>query len=192
MRMTQIITPAKVLSDTEVESLRALCTRYLYIPREGRNALIILLSLECGLRASEALGITVGDIDFQNKTVHIRSLKNSMPRVLPMRKTLCDALKNQILNQHPNVVDTSMLDKNQLVFEISYSRLEQIWRMMRPNPQKTYHSLRHTFAVTTFLRTKDIKLVQQALGHRQIENTMVYVDYVYQTSTLRDALVVGE
>lgn len=187
-----VITPAKVLSRTELESTRRLCQRYLNIEREARNALIILLALECGLRASEVLGITVGDFDEAGKTVFIRSLKGSMPRVLPIRKTLADSIRQMVLSNNPNACELSMIDKDSLVFDISYSRLEQVWRMMRPSPTKTFHSLRHTFAVQTYLRTRDIKLVQTALGHKNIDNTMVYVNFVYANSSLRKALVVGE
>lgn len=187
-----VITTAKVLSRTELESTRRLCQRYLSIEREARNALIILLALECGLRASEVLGITVGDFDETEKTVFIRSLKGSMPRVLPIRKTLADSIRQMVLSKNPNVCELSMVDKDCKVFDIGYNRLEQVWRMMRPSPNKTFHSLRHTFAVQTYLRTRDIKLVQTALGHKNIDNTMVYVNFVYANSSLRKALVVGE
>lgn len=186
-----IITPAKVLSNTELESLKALCTRYLNIERERRNAALLLIALECGLRATEVLSITFGDIDFDSNTILIRSLKGSNARVLPVRPSLLKVLKTIALEKF-DTLDIKQVKKDQKVFNISYSRLEQVWRMMRPNPSKTLHSLRHTFAVVTFLRTKDIKLVQNALGHRSINNTLVYVDFVYANETMRKGMVVGD
>lgn len=186
-----IITPAKVLSDTELASLKALCNRYLDLKRERRNASIILLTLECGLRASEVLGLTLDDVDFSQKTVYIRSLKGSNARLLPARPSLLKAIQAN-LREDLNTDDLGRLPGETKLFDISYTRLEQIWRMMRPHPKKTLHCLRHTFAVTTFLRTRDIKLVQMALGHRMLQNTMVYVDFIYTQSTMRKALVVGK
>ena len=186
-----IITPQKVLSDTEIKSLNILCTRLLDSPRDRRNALILLLALECGLRASEALGILIEDYDFKNKNVYIRALKGSMPRVLPVRGSLCRSIEKMLLEAH-NVERVDKIPRGTKIFDISYSRLEQVWRFYRPNPHKTLHSLRHTFAVKTYLRTRDIILVQNALGHRQIDNTMVYVNYVYSQTALRSALVIGE
>lgn len=188
-----IITNQKVLNDSEAASLRKLCTRYLGIEREARNALIILLTLECGLRASEALGITISDCDFSKKpSVYIRSLKNSTPRVLPIRRDLAHAIEQTVLKVHPGVDSVSKLPKETLIFPISYARLEQIWRMMRPNPTKTLHCLRHTFAVETFLKTKDILFVQRALGHKNVENTLIYADFVYSSTAMRKVMVVGE
>ena len=36
------------------------------------------------------------------------------------------------------------------------------------------HSLRHTFATELYRRTRDLGLVQAALGHASITSTMVY------------------
>jgi site-specific recombinase XerC len=36
------------------------------------------------------------------------------------------------------------------------------------------HSLRHTFATELYRRTRDVALVQAALGHASIASTMVY------------------
>ncbi len=186
-----IITPAKVLSDTEVTSLTTLCKRLLEVPSEKRNALMLFVTLECGLRATELLNLTVKDIDFAGNTVFIASLKGSNPRVLPVRGSLIKAIGELLVKRH-DVAAVQMLPKDAKVFDISYNRLDQIWKMFRPNPNKTLHSLRHTFAVTTYLRTRDIVLVQTALGHRNIDNTMVYVNYVYSQGALRKAMVVGK
>jgi integrase/recombinase XerD len=35
--------------------------------------------------------------------------------------------------------------------------------------------LRHTFATDLYQRTRDVFLVKEALGHRSIESTLVYV-----------------
>jgi len=36
------------------------------------------------------------------------------------------------------------------------------------------HALRHTFATRLYGRTRDLRLVQQALGHRSVTSTEVY------------------
>lgn len=37
------------------------------------------------------------------------------------------------------------------------------------------YDLRHWFATITYMKTRDIFYVKYALGHRRIENTMIYV-----------------
>jgi len=77
---------------------------------------------------------------------------------------------------------------DQKIFPITYNRYRQIWEMYRPTHKKL-HSLRHTFAIELYKKTKDIRLVQFALGHRNITNTMIYADYVYSQQELRKLIL---
>jgi integrase len=191
MRKDYIITPAKVLSRDEEANLRRLCERLLKTQKDHRNAIMILIALECGLRANELLGLQVKDIDFGHSILAIKSLKGSNSRLLPIAKSRALELKKHLLKEY-KVENLVAIPKDQPVFKLSYNRFEQVWRMFRPSMTKTLHSLRHTFAVNTYLRTRDIMLVKNALGHRRIDNTMVYVNYIYAHETMRKALVVGE
>ena len=40
------------------------------------------------------------------------------------------------------------------------------------------HMLRHTFATDLFRKTKNIRLIQKALGHAQITTTQIYTHIV--------------
>jgi integrase len=179
-----IITHQKVLNRAELASLKRVCLRHFTLDKDRRNALLIILVLECGLRASEVLGLTVGDFDPLEGTVLISSKKGSNARELPIRALLARQLKKYVLDSHKKD-HWHQIDPKALIFDISYIRLYQIWKYYTPNKDKTFHSLRHTFAVQFYLKTKDIKAVQLALGHRRIDNTMVYVDFVYNQTILR-------
>lgn len=179
-----IITHQKVLNKTELQNLKRVCTRHFALIKDRRNAIIITLALECGLRASEVLGLTVSDFDPVDQSVLIKSYKGSNARQLPIRPGLARDLQKYILEE--NKKDKwHQLPADMKLFDITYPRLNQIWNYYTPNADKTFHSLRHTFAVQFYMRTKDIKAVQLALGHRQIQNTMVYVDFVYNQTIMR-------
>jgi integrase len=137
-----------------------------------RDLLIIRLAKETGARATEILSINTLDVDHEERSLFIRGIKNSNDRQIPLRRVTYDKLCKYIE------------DKSGRVFNINYRRLEQVWRKHRP-ANKTFHSLRHTFAIELYKKTKDIKLVQLALGHKDIKNTMVYVDFVYSQEELR-------
>ncbi len=144
----------------------------------NRNELFIMLALKTGARQSELLAITPMDINVESQTVFIKGLKGSNDREMPVEPVLFEAL----------VAKTVGLKEDQRIFPFCRQRLFQIWEWYRPNPNKGFHSLRHTFAINLYKRLKDIMLVKTALGHRSIKNTLIYANYVYSTEELRRIL----
>lgn len=139
-----------------------------------RDALILMIGLKTGARASEILNLRIQDYNRAEKTLFFRGLKGSRDREIPV--------SNQIAYPLDRVLKRPRLGDR--IFEISYSRLYQIWDLYRP-VKKKFHSLRHTFAVEAYLKTKDIKLIQVALGHANITNTLIYIDYLYSKNELK-------
>lgn len=162
------LTKDKFLSDEELEHLKKIIGG----KSPTRDELLIQVALATGARAQEILNIEAKDFDDKKGTVYIRGLKGSRDRELPLPKRLYKRVK--ALGDKP--------------FPITYPRLYQIWEKYSPNKKK-FHALRHTFAVNTYKRTRDIKLVQMALGHKDLRNTMIYVEFVYSSEQLRRLLV---
>ena len=162
-----------LLSSEEAELRRVL---KLFEDKESRDTSLIELALSTGARANEILAIKGSDLEPETQTVFIKGLKGSNDREIPIKSRLFSRLA--LLSTGP--------DKP--LFKISYPRLIQIWLSYRPCSKK-FHSLRHTFALNLYKKTKDIRLVQVALGHRSIQNTMVYADYVYTTNELRKLIL---
>lgn len=161
----------KFLSPAEREHLEKLAWR-LYAS-EPRDSLIVLLALHTGARPQELLNVELKDIDASDNTIHIRGLKGSNDRDLPLKPELFKALQ-----------DYAATVSGPMLFDIKYRRLEQVWQNLRP-AKKSFKSLRHTFAITLYDKWRDIKLVQIALGHRSLSSTMVYVDFVYSADQLK-------
>ena len=161
----------KYLLEPEVQELLRLMDKF--HSQDPRNTLLILLGLRTGARAQELLNLKVGDLNAYDETVFIQGIKGSNDREIPVESGLF-----QKTLRYAQTVDGVRL------FDLSYARLYQIWENYRPVPKK-FHSLRHTFAIQIYQKTKDIRLVQVALGHRNIMNTMIYADYVYSQQELR-------
>ena len=138
-----------------------------------RDTTLIFTALYTGARASEILNIFAGDLDIHDKTVFIRGLKNSDDREVPIPDWLFDRL-----------LLLSKESKDGRIFPITYPRLDQIWTTFRTTPKK-FHALRHTFAIRLYEKTKDIKLVQMCLGHRDFQNTLIYLNFAYKKSEMR-------
>ncbi len=172
MRPHYQINKTKYLNDEELQHLKSILVK-----DSSRNSILLQIALATGARASELISIGPKDLDDINQSVFIRGLKNSNDREIPLEPFLYDALKR-----------LAMSSNGKRVFGIGYSRLVAIWDYYRP-VNKKFHSLRHTFAIELFKRTKDINLVRIAVGHRNIMNTMVYADYLYRTEELRKLLI---
>lgn len=162
----------KYLLAPEVERLRSIVANFQ--DQDPRNCFLLSLGLRTGARAQELLNLQKADINTYDQSVFIRGIKGSNDREIPLAAKFFDSFHRWIEKEA----------ENGKIFDISYQRLYQIWEFYRPVPKK-FHSLRHTFAIELYQKTKDLRLVQVALGHRNITNTMVYADYAYSQSELR-------
>lgn len=169
--MRYSINKHKYLNDEEAAELTRVLRSY-----PGRDSTLLLLLLHTGGRAQEILNLRPEDLNTSDQSVFIRGLKDSNDREIPLSSWLF----NLVLEESRWATTT--------LFNISYDRLRQIWLHYRPVAKKL-HSLRHTFAITLYKRHRDLRLVQVALGHRNIQNTMVYADYVYSQQELRRLVV---
>ncbi len=169
----------KYLLSPEKERLEQILSQF--SKKNLRDCLLLQLALKTGARAQELLNVERSDINTFDKSLYIRGIKGSNDRELPLSADLFE-LFMRYLNFNEITAPT------QKVFNISYNRYRQIWEMYRPTHKKL-HSLRHTFAIELYKKTKDIRLVQFALGHRNITNTMIYADYVYSQQELRKLIL---
>lgn len=140
-----------------------------------RDSLMLSLLLFTGCRSGELLNLRKRDLNASECSVLIKGTKGSTNREIPLPRAFYARLEGYS-------------EGRDRLFPISYNRLRDIWMFYRP-VKKKLHSLRHTFAIELYRKTLDIRLVQRALGHRNIETTMIYQDYQYGIDELRKALV---
>ncbi len=161
----------KYLLSPEADRLRKILTDFQ--GSDPRNCFLLSLGLRTGARAQELLNLQKTDLNAYDQTIFVRGIKGSNDREIPLHSRFFEDL-----HRYTESVSGTKL------FDIGYQRLYQIWEFYRPVPKK-FHSLRHTFAIELYQKTKDLRLVQVALGHRNITNTMIYADYVYSQQELR-------
>lgn len=172
----------KFLSDSDILSLKQhLATQ------TTRDAIMLELLISTGARTSELLNIKASDVNIGEGLVLIHGLKGSQSREIPLPQALVKKLKAFLGRNNLNSQDR--------LFPISARRFRQIWNKLMPHLKgdcgaqgKGLHSIRHTFAIELFKKHRDIRLVQFALGHRSINNTLVYSEYVYKSEELRKLL----
>jgi len=166
----------KYLLEAEVERLHHILGSFQY--KDERNCTLLWMLLHSGARAQEVLNLLPEDLNTYEQSVFIRGLKGSNDREIPLPEWLFKKLETQ----------ASKAQVGSAIFPITYNRLRQVWTLYRP-VHKKLHALRHTFAIRLFKKTKDLRLIQVALGHRNITNTMIYADYIYSQEELRKLIL---
>jgi integrase len=174
MLKRHMLTNKKFLADDEQQALLLVLERYKNQPKAARDITLLYTLFLTGARAGEALALVKEDLISSHTSVYLKGSKDSNSREIPIPPWLFRRLQAQITGTRP-------------LFPISYNRLDQIWRHYRPINKKL-HSLRHTFAINLYRKTLNIRMVQKALGHRYLSNTMIYLDYDFTVDELRKAL----
>jgi site-specific recombinase XerD len=146
-------------------------------PRHGaRNHAMILIAYRHGLRASEVTNLRVSDLDLSTGTIYCRRAKNSRSSLHPMKPDEVTALEKVLVCGH--------LPASDYLFQSERSEKlsrNAFWRIVSNAgdraglPVKAYaHQLRHACGYYLANKGCDLRLIQDYLGHKQIQNTVRY------------------
>lgn len=142
-----------------------------------KTATFLQLLKETGMRAGEAHRLRWSDIDFENGTVRVTPEKGSEPRIFKISTKLLNmlaALKTSSKVSDPNRVFAKDLRTIRRVFEKQRARIA--WKLQNPRLRRIhFHTFRHWKATMLYHQTKDILYVMRFLGHRNIKNTLIYI-----------------
>ena len=186
-----------IYSDKEVSALFNAANKF-NIPRNGITAKTyqtILGLLVCtGMRISEALKLTIDDIDLQNGILRINKTKFHKSRLLPIHSSTLKRLKQykQYRKKYDFIPGTKKFFLTKHGIPIKYDHFRKAFSFLKNKigltgnglkKRPTIHSIRHTFAVKTLLRWyKEEKDIEQKiiylstyLGHVGITATYWYL-----------------
>lgn len=131
---------------------------------------------ETGARCGEAWKLEWTDLDVENSTVRITPEKGSNPRIFKISGKLLSML-NALPRTSKKVFGGTKLRTMRRTFEYSRKRLAD--QLKNPRLLKiTFHTFRHFKATMEYHKTKDILHVMDILGHRNIQNTLIYTHLV--------------
>lgn len=144
-----------------------------------RDYMLFSMVLNVGLRVSELVSLNVGQVR-ERKTLEILG-KGSKIREIPLNKGIREHIESYIKTKKRR--REGLLDQDPLFVSRKHSRISvravqralDKWLKEAGIPIKfSPHSLRHTFGTELFSRCKNIRLVQDLMGHSDISTTMVY------------------
>jgi integrase/recombinase XerD len=149
-------------------------------PAALRDRALLELMYACGLRASEAIGLKVGDVDLEAAVLRATG-KGSKERLVPVGREAIDAVGLYLQRGRPHLVGLAPeqhLFVNQrgagLTRQGLYKIVQRYARGAGLDGKMSPHTLRHTFATHLLAGGCDLRSLQEMLGHADIATTQIY------------------
>jgi site-specific recombinase XerD len=133
-----------------------------------RNRALVELVYSAGLRSAEAVGLDLGDVDFEQETVHVREGKGAKDRIVPLGEEAAAVVARYLHEARPQLARGA---ENALFLSVRGRRLDtSTLRRLVPHP----HRLRHAFATHLLEGGADLRTIQELLGHSSLSTTQMY------------------
>ena len=143
---------------------------------EARDEAVLELLYAAGLRVSELCGLDEGDVDLDGRSVLVRG-KGSKERRLPVHDRCAGVLGSWIERGRP-VLRSEGSPLEAVFLNARGHRLgpRDVRRIVdRRSPVPTHpHALRHSYATHLLDGGADLRVVQELLGHSNLQTTQVY------------------
>jgi site-specific recombinase XerD len=137
-------------------------------PLALRNRALVELTYSAGLRSAEAVGLDLGDVDFEQELVHVRNGKGAKDRVIPLGEEAAHLVARYLQVARPQLARGA---ENALFISTRGRRLDtSTLRRLVPHP----HRLRHAFATHLLEGGADLRTIQELLGHSSLSTTQMY------------------
>lgn len=146
---------------------------------EARDRCLILLTFRHGLRVSEACRLRLAQVDVDARVIHVRRLKRGLSTSHPLRTDELRALKAWLKarEKYPGAEADALF----LTERGTAPTRQQAHYLIRRYGQLAglaldphMHMLRHGCGFALADQGADTRLIQDYLGHRNIQNTVVY------------------
>lgn len=146
-----------------------------------RDYALMVLAAQSGLRACDVVRLELGSIDWRTREIHLVQHKTGEPLSLPLEPESGNAIADYILNGRPNATLSNIflchtgairpLDARSASGIVSkHMKLVGI-----PAKHRAFHALRRTFGTRLLQNEVSFELIQQLLGHRDMDSMKLYL-----------------
>ncbi len=131
-----------------------------------RDYALILFLYATGVRISECLELSMGDIE--GEWLHIRHAKGEKERIVPIAPVAIDAIGKYL--------EASKYDKEYVWCNYKGTKLSRIsaYKITQKYLNVSPHVLRHSYASSLISGGADLRVVQELLGHSSLLTTQIY------------------
>lgn len=139
-----------------------------------RDSAIITLFLGTGIRISECVGLNVNDIDFNQNAIKI-TRKGGNVAILYFPEEVAEALKVWLNKRSTLPLETNALfvslQNRRISIRAVQNLVKKFAKEASPLKKISPHKLRSTFGTNLYRETKDIYIVADFLGHKDVNTT---------------------
>ena len=153
-------------------------------PLVSRDVAMMEMLYASGLRLSELKALNLQDIDWQQQTVTVTG-KGQKQRRIPFGTKAREALSGWLTHREKMAADDeAAVFVSQRGSRVSNSciqkRLKKMALTQGLNTNVYPHMLRHSFATHILESSKDLRSVQELLGHANLTTTQIYTHLDFQ------------
>ena len=145
---------------------------------EARDRCLLLLMFRHGLRVSEACGLKMSQVDIESRILHVARLKKGLSTTHPLRQDEIRAIKAWLAERKRWNPETDAFFVSERRQPLSR---KTAWAAIRAYGEKAGlsvaahpHMLRHACGFALADQGADTRLIQDYLGHRNIQHTVIY------------------
>jgi len=149
-------------------------------PTALRDRALLETMYACGLRASEAIGLELADVDLKEGFLRARG-KGSKERLVPLGRKAVAAISAYLRGGRPKLVGERHEPKLFVNFRGGPLSRQGLYKIVQRHAreaglagQMSPHTLRHSFATHLLAGGCDLRAVQEMLGHADIATTQMY------------------
>ncbi len=144
-----------------------------------KYSLILNILKDTGMRPIEIERTKLKWLDLNRGTINVETAKHGNGRNLKLRAHTLAMLK-EYLGKHDFNLNDNIFPKVRTM-RSAYTKLRRRTAKKLKKPQLlkiSLYSFRHYFATMLYHKTKDILHVKQQLGHKRLENTLIYTHLI--------------
>ncbi len=153
-------------------------------PETLRDRAMLELFYSSGLRLAELVGLDLGDVDAADRTVRVLG-KGSKARVVPVGKQALAALHDwlTVRCELARSSETALFvgRRGARVNPRTVQKRVNAWAKRQGAPTSVHpHMLRHSFATHVLESSRNLRAVQELLGHASLSTTQIYTHVDFQ------------
>lgn len=173
--------PDRTVPRLSLEQVSALIAEVTYTQSPERNLALLMLLVNNGLRRGEVLGLTLDRVHLDENRILVTG-KGRKDRHVPLGESSSLALGSWLTVRPAAPNDCVFINADGSPFKPAGVRSLFQRLQIRCGLKILYpHLLRHTFAKLYLQRVKDVKSLQNILGHSKSSTTLdLYVEYDFQ------------